>query len=206
MKIITVLAHDPGTRSYGYSVVQGRIDNKKLKITILENGLIKNTIKQLKDSDLLEEQTEKYLEEVRRRFKRYKPDYFIAERYMSRLIRGTLIEVVSWMLSAVHQNIKSRYKCEFIPAVTWKNFYRRNNIDLKKLYKKVRTTPHQVDATMMAIYALTRLLKCDLTGVKVQELIRELEETSQTPLRNIKRRKSVLSTRRSRTKGKRLSS
>jgi hypothetical protein len=39
-----------------------------------------------------------------------------------------------------------------IPAATWKNAVKRAGIDLKAEYKRVRVTPHQLDAVLIGLY------------------------------------------------------
>jgi Holliday junction resolvasome RuvABC endonuclease subunit len=185
-KQITVLAHDPGTKSYGVCVIKAKRIGKRLKITVLDNGKIEQTVSVLKRRAVLDKQTDAYLHEVGSWFVKYRPDFYIAERYMSRLIRGTLIECVAYMLAVVILTMRrKKLECRYtlVPAVIWKNWAKRLGIDLKAWYKETRTTPHQVDAMMMGVYAAVQLFKIRDPKINMRDLITQLEDTSRIDLK-----------------------
>jgi hypothetical protein len=99
-----------------------------------------------------------YLDEILEITKEFKPDAIIAERYMSRRMGGTTIELVNMALGALRVFcITNDVYLRMIPASQWKNELKRRGVDLKLLYKQVRMankkTPHEVDAVFIALYA-----------------------------------------------------
>lgn len=181
-KVIRVLAHDPGSTSYGFSVVEGYKVGTKLKLKILIAGHVQNTIKQMKVGLVHKKQIDAYVEELLEIKKKYKPQRFIAERYMNRGLKGTLIEVVSGMLHIAVRTLKLPYR--FIAAVTWKRSITRCGVDLKIAYKWCKTTPHQLDATMMGVFALMKILKVPQHKIEMKPIILALEKVSKEKLTN----------------------
>lgn len=181
MKTYVILAHDPGSVNYGYALVAGRVQGKRLKVRILESGKLTNTITQMKKRRLRTRQREAYVKEIEVLVKKYKPDWMIAERYMTRGIRGLLVECVNSMLGSLEARVP--IPCVLVPAVTWKQEWNRTGLDLKALYKVVRTTPHQLDAVMMGIFAMLKILELPRQKFKIKQVIRQLEATSKVELK-----------------------
>lgn len=185
--IITVLAHDPGSTNYGYAVIKGTLIKDRLHFKVVENGKIRNTIKQMKFRKIREKEREAYAREVGKIIKKHKPDFQIAERYMTRGIKGILIECVSSMLNTLELRFDTPLK--LIPAVTWKTELKKCEADFKEWYKKCRTTPHQLDSAGMGIYAIMKFLNVPRQKIDMWKLIAQLEETSEEELINRKSRR-----------------
>jgi hypothetical protein len=47
---------------------------------------------------------------------------------------------------------------KYIPASQWKNEYKRQDVDLKALYKSLKPrTPHQIDACCIGFWSVARV-------------------------------------------------
>lgn len=181
--MITILAHDPGIRNYGYAIVKLAIVGNRLHFRVMENGAIKSTITQMKMRKVREKERDAYLKEVGKIVKKWKPTFQIAERYMTRGIKGILIECVAAMLTSLEVEYP-KVPLKLVPAVTWKQELKRCNLEMKLWYKKCKTSPHQMDAGGMAIYAAMKYLNAKRQKINVWKLITQLEETSKTKLAN----------------------
>lgn len=183
-----MLAHDPGTTSYGYSVVEGVMAGSRLKFRVLENGLVPCTIKNLKDHDERRKQMRRYRNWVREKIEHYEVTHMIGERYMTRGINGSTIESVNMMLGVLQCfNLSDK----FIPAATWKNALTRAEIVLKEEYRYARTTPHQLDASLIGIYGLFREHGFKDFGSQMDQsmfdrIVSMVENTSTVELKNRK--------------------
>lgn len=179
---LTVLAHDPGKTNYGIAVVQGQAVRNKLQVKVLLTKKLRRPLKRLKDPEQLTAEVGAYLGEVGRLVEKYKPDLMIFERFMSRGIKGTTIEVVNVMLGALHCTFKQTLVP--IAAVTWKSqFKRRWKFDLDRAYKECKTEPHLVDATLMGIYLLSKELDV-APRLNFDQVLKAIEGVCAEPLIN----------------------
>lgn len=195
MKKVTVLAHDPGSKNYGVAVVQGSKQGDTLRIRVLASGKQKSLVNQLKRGSLLRKQLDAYVNEVLAVKKKYKPHYFVAERYMTRGIKGLSVECINMMLSAAVREIEIPYT--LLAAVTWKRFVEKCGVDLKKAYKWCKAEPHQLDSALMGVYAVMQILKLPRQKIPMKKLILAIEKVSTVKLTNrVLRRKNVSSARR----------
>ena len=181
-KIVTVLAFDPGSKNFGWSVVCGRKKKNKLELRILCSGHIVNTMNQMKIGPLHKKQRAAFVEEILAIKNSYPLNYFVAERYMNRGIRGTLIEAVAMMLDAATSSLKLPYT--LLAAVTWKRALDKCGVDLKQAYKWCKATPHQLDATMMGVFALMKILDVPQYKIQIKPIILAIEKVSKEPLTN----------------------
>ncbi len=185
MKTYTVVAHDPGTKNYGYAITQGRVKNGKFQVRFWENGKLYRTVLQLKDSTPMRESLQQYLEDISSIYKRCPhPVVTIAERYMTRGIRGTLVECVNVMLGALVTQIEPSSKLKLVAAVTWKREMERCGLDLKEMYRLARVSAHQIDASLMSLFILMRGLGVARRKLNQQKLIQQIEAASTEPLLN----------------------
>jgi hypothetical protein len=189
----TCISHDPGTKakqgkdrgSYAYAVVRGSVGKSgKLSLAILRNGTLPETVSQIKRGKLHHKQMSGFMQLNKELFQKYKPDFFVAERFMTRGIKGMTVESVNMMLGALVNRIGIPY--ELFPAVTWKVEVAKWGINLKQLYKLVKVVPHQVDAVMLAAFALAKALGAKRTKLNLKLLTKQIEETSKTRLINRK--------------------
>lgn len=149
----TIFSHDFGSANYGYGITQVKLVGDRILFRILENGLCPSTIRDL--SSIKQRRTERdgfvdWLTKIR---DQHNPDVLAGERYMTRGIKGPTIESVNIMIGAV-ENSPAFWPqmIKVIPAATWKNAVKRAGIDLKAEYKRVRVTPHQLDAVLIGLY------------------------------------------------------
>jgi hypothetical protein len=176
-----VLAFDPGSRNMGISVAAV---NAKGTIKIMANSIVTNPIFDLTSFGL---QRDIFIQEIAKWIEVYQPNGIIIERFQTRGLLGPLIEIVSIMIGIIsgrwpHIPIK------LITAATWKNeFHRRfERVTLEDLYKESRTTPHQLDACFMGVFALEKGLRTtfDYDPVKIMH---SAENSSLVRLINRKR-------------------
>jgi len=186
-----LFANDPGTTNYGYAIVVGKKRGANSVVpTVLENGLVPCTIKNLKDHKERRKQRDEYKEWAARKIEQYDVRAIIGERYMTRGINGPTVECVNMMLGVLQSfGLPDVY----IPAATWKNGLTRAGIDLKQEYKFCRTTPHQLDASLIGYYGLCRGFGIkdfgDLTQKQFDKFMQQVEDTSTEDLFNRKLKK-----------------
>ena len=183
---ITVLAQDPGSRNYAVSVVRGSLIRGNLKVKVITNFLLTSLITQLKEPAEFLKESDNYQEAIRDYIKKYKPDAIAIERFMARGLRGSTGEYLATMLGL--QRSLTRLDIYAIPAVTWKSATKRWGIDLKMLYKETRTTPHQVDATVMGIWLIAKLLNVKTVRIPKAKLLKAIELTSKSKLKREKKK------------------
>lgn len=159
-KRLVVLANDPGTRSYGFAVIEARSvggANPRLEFKVLEHGLVENTIRGLKDGQETKSESRSYMRVMNELIQEYSPNLWAAERFSTRGIKGMTIELVCLMLGVVLGRF-NHLAFRYVIAAQWKNEANKAG-DLKEFYKafrKEKITPHQVDACMIGIYCAHR--------------------------------------------------
>jgi hypothetical protein len=176
-----VFSMDPGSTNYGMAVVE---EDNEGGVRILANSLCSNPVH---DLTMFNEQRKAYIEEIDQWVQLYKPNGLVAERFLSRGLQGSLGEYVSCMIGFTAQ--KYDHLSFLAPmAATWKvPLQKRFGFDLKELYKQCGTTPHQLDACFIGIYALEKGLGKKLNYDPVNIAI-QAENTSL--VRVINRRRS----------------
>jgi hypothetical protein len=175
-----IFSHDPGSTNYGMAIVEANQDGT---VRIVANSLCMEPVN---DLTLFNEQRKSYIAEIDRWVKLYHPDGLVAERFLSRGLQGSLGEYVSCMIGFTAQ--KYDHMPFFAPmAATWKvPLQKRFGFDLKELYKECGTTPHQLDACFIGIYALEKGLNKKL-DFDPADIAIQAENTSLVP--TIKRRR-----------------
>lgn len=182
-----VLAQDPGSRNYAISVIQGAVVRGKLKIKIRESFLLQTLVQQLKDPKLLNKESNAYKKSLRGLLKAHKPNALVFERFMTRGIKGATIEYVSAMLGLFKG--LTPMQVHAIPAVTWKSQVKKWGIDLESIYAGTKTTPHQIDATLMGVWLLVKLLQPKVVQINKRRLLKAIEKTDKMPPKVSRRRK-----------------
>lgn len=143
----TILSMDPGTNNYAWSVINV---SRPFEVEVLASGMIKNTVNSLVGN--VAQNADEFRTEVDALLKEFDPDFFIAERYMSRGHGGTTIELVNIMIGIVISMwTKNADRLKLIPAAQWKNEWNKHS-NLVEFYSKVSCTVHQIDAIGIGIY------------------------------------------------------
>jgi hypothetical protein len=185
--VLRIFAHDPGSRNYGYAIVEGRRIGHRIAYRVVENGLCPCPINDLKNHDIRRKQRTSYLKWIRGIVCKHKIAGMFAERYMTRGIKGPTIESVNMMLGMLQSlELPDRY----IPAVVWKNAVARQGIDLKSEYRLCCTAPHQLDASLIGVYGIHQVFGVKDFGSMDKrqfiKLVHQIENTSQAKLYNRK--------------------
>lgn len=171
-----ILAFDPGSVNMGISLVEIQKDGKP---RIIANATMMNPIH---DIPCFMSQQKEFVNEVQSWIDRFHPRAIVAERFQSRGLRGATVECVSMMLG-----ILSMFELPtlFITASTWKNQYqKRFNVNLRDVYKEIKTTPHQLDASLIGCFGLETALKKKLD----LDLNRIIENVKNTALNGVKKK------------------
>lgn len=142
----TILGLDPGSANFGYAVIQVSV-GRTFRYKVLEDGKLSCMLRSLKGDVTTD--INLFKAEVRRILRKHKPTHLIAERFMTRGIKGATIEYISVMLGVLTQmGIKN---VKFITAAQWKNRWNRYYC-LDDFYPQVCIEDHQVDAANIALY------------------------------------------------------
>jgi hypothetical protein len=173
-----VLGLDPGSKNFGISIV----GTKDGKVKVYANSVM---MKPVNDLVSFGASSDAFAAELASWVNLYKPSGFTAERFQTRGISGPTIEMVSAMIGLIRGKYPN-LPIKLTIASTWKNkVNRRFGVDLKEIYPTTRVQPHQLDATLIAIYGLECGLGTDLSYT-LENVIEQCEATSLIPLRRIK--------------------
>lgn len=153
-----IISFDPGEQNFAWSITQHRSVNGLFESRCLENGLIKNTIKTLKDQAKLQQEAHEFYMEIASLFDKHVWSVVAMERFMGRGIRvGTTSETTNIMMGIIAHFVWTRYEQTFpllVNAATWKTAFDRNTSRaLSDSYKLCGTTPHQYDASLIGVFA-----------------------------------------------------
>ena len=177
VKGVTVLSLDPGVTNCAWSVLEaGRTGMPKL----LATGMIRNTIKEFTGDDL-ESRSKLFSNEIQQLVEEFSVTHLIAERFMSRGMKGLTIELVNAMLGIlINLWAGAPGSMKFITAAQWKNEWNRNS-DLTAYYSRCACEVHQVDSIGIGLYGIDHWF-----NRKPFENIRSLEKrlVKQINLRN----------------------
>jgi len=174
-----VLSLDPGSANMGISVVAANDSH----LRIMANSIVYEPIF---DLTILNSQRSPFIAEIERWVELYRPQAFVAERFQTRGIKGKTVECVNIMIGLIAGRWPE-IPIRFIPASQWKNaHHRRFKSDedrLDNMYKRCRTTPHQLDSAFIGVYGiqegLGRTFEYD-----PQALMHQCETTSLVKLHN----------------------
>ena len=162
-----ILGFDPGTKNMGISCVELRGD----KCHVLANATMDNPLHDIK---AFMTQRDAFLSEVRAWIDLFEPQAIVAERFQTRGLKGPTIELVSMMLGILGM---LNLPVLFVPAVVWKNkFQKRFCCDLREMYSQINTTPHQLDASLIACYGLEIATKKQL-NFTVEQILQQVYKT-----------------------------
>jgi hypothetical protein len=177
---VRVLAADPGIRNFGLSVVACRGS----QVRVMANTVLTNP---MNDMTKFQVQRKVFIEELRRWVELYKPNAFIAERFMLRgagtgMAMGELVPSMVALAAGVFD-----LNTLTIGAATWKvPLQNRFDFDLKQLYKEASVEPHQLDSAFIGIYGLEKGLRTELKFTPERVMV-QVEDSSLLPLKNRRR-------------------
>ena len=173
----SVLGLDPGSRNFGISLVGLSKENKPI---VFANSVLMNPVNDLVNFG---KGSEKFLNEIKSWISMHPPSGIVGERFQTRGNMGPLIEQVSVMLGLIRGRY-SKIPLKLTVASAWKNKIRRRfGVDLKDLYPKIAVQPHQLDATLIAIFGLESGLNKDL-DYDLEDIVGQCESTSLIDLKN----------------------
>lgn len=186
---IRILANDPGTKSYGIAVIEVKLPKpltkeqqrpknnnqplKSLPFRVLHTRKLKHCYTNLKNASVIGSETIEYIKEISQLVVEYDVDFIIAERYQSRRMGGTTIELVNMMLGTLRgiAHVKNT-PLKVMPASQWKVPLKNKEFDLEALYKEAKVfkvSDHEVDACFIGLYGaftLTRRKPFFMTNVQ----------------------------------------
>ena len=173
----SVLGLDPGSRNFGISLVGLSNENKPV---VFANSVLMNPVNDLVNFG---KGSEKFLDEIKSWISMHTPSGIVGERFQTRGNMGPLIEQVSVMLGLIRGRY-SKIPLKLTVASAWKNKIRRRfGVDLKEVYPEIAVQPHQLDATLIAIFGLESGLNKDL-DYDLEDIVEQCESTSLIDLKN----------------------
>ena len=176
---IRIVAHDPGKVNYGLAVLeiglsapltaeQQRPKNnivplRGLTFKVLHTRKLAHCYTELKFPKEIQKETMGYIREVSAIVNEYDADFMIAERYQSRRMGGTTIELVNMMLGTLRgvACVKNT-PLKVMPASQWKVPLGNKGFDLEALYKQAKlfkVSDHEVDACFIGLYGAFTLMR-----------------------------------------------
>jgi hypothetical protein len=151
-----IYAHDPGKINYGFSVLRVIDDN----IEVLKCGTFVGVQNAKNRAELAllygtvvdnarvvnEYEVSVGIEDV---------NTFVIERYMSRNVGTSLLETVNLGTGYLLSKLPRQTEIEMITPAIWKNWCNKH-FNMDELYAKIKVTPHEMDATLMALFILSK--------------------------------------------------
>jgi len=117
---LRILSLDPGSRNFGIAIQKFRKYRNRIQHKIIYTSLFKNTIINLKEG--VDKSIDQYLKEIIPLLETTRPNILVIERFASRMLGGTQIELVNIMLSAaIVEARRLGIHTELVMAVVWKN-------------------------------------------------------------------------------------
>lgn len=179
---LTILGLDGGTKNFGFFVGEFVGVKTLSRVRIKETGMIKYPMSDFKGD--FNKTWRLFTSELKRIIAKHKPDIVISERFQARGFKGTTIELVNMMNSAILLLAQGNNKKTFLSSVTaavWKNQCNRV-LDLKELYKlNKHIEPHRIDSCLLSMYLYPTVKKFEKDNVfkflktaRGKELIRQL--------------------------------
>lgn len=178
-----ILGLDPGKNNFGIAIVE--LPKRSLKPRVIANGILECPLDDIKKN--FREGVSHFLVEVEQWVNEYQPSALIAERFQSRGLMGTTVEMVGIMLGAMCVHFMDM-PMKVITAAQWKVPLQRKTEKLDGVYKRCMTTPHQLDAVFQGCYGFKTGLGIEVE-YDIDDLIRQTESTSKEPLHRRKARK-----------------
>lgn len=165
MTIMNILGCDPGSRNFGYGVVQTKLVGKKQVFRVRECGILDHPLKSIKPDDL-KVGRKQFLAEIKSLLQ--PNSKIIGERFQTRGVNGVTIELVNFMLAFMYGAFPQA-DMRMITASQWKHWVNKSagleklirrvkmsakakQTPLAKLYKYSLCEPHELDAVLMALF------------------------------------------------------
>ena len=147
------LGFDPGTKHFGWAAVSG---HHRL---VLANGLFKHPLSSLKKNEAAKSML-LFNAETRALFDEWRPECIAIERFLPRPGANiSITEPINIAVGTLSSMFPFGYKGVEHPATymptpaQWKAAYEANSVvALEDTYKTCRVTPHQLDASLLALY------------------------------------------------------
>ena len=183
-----VIGHDPGKISYAYSVLDFKMVHDKPVAKLLRCGLLNSPITGFKN---LPKQVGDYTQEFLdiERGSNEQATMYCVERFQGRGLKASLLETVNVAIGCgvlLFNNRNYQVSIYTPTAATWKNSVNRV-CDLKDWYKRIRCTPHELDATLIAMYGVYRYYNITpfstFSEGDMFNLVAAVERTTTIPLR-----------------------
>ena len=157
-----IMGIDPGTKNMSWSIIEAK---EKGYYKIISHGMFKYPINDLTTNGSAI-QADNFAYESNSLICKYNVSRIVAERFISRGIRGGVIEKVNYMLGMLDVGIKEPGmdgQFMLITPAQWKNQFNKH-CSLENLYKDPqiklnKITKHQIDATCIALYGMANWLK-----------------------------------------------
>lgn len=147
-KPLRILALDPGTSNFGWSVLYS---DSLTSIQIKETGMLRSTVKDLKTD--VSSQINYFEKELDNVIRKWDINAVAVERFMARGMKGVTIELVNIMLGVTLARLNDgKRKLLVMPASQWKNEFNRHS-SLDKLYELAKgCSVHQLDSVGIGVY------------------------------------------------------
>lgn len=145
---LRILALDPGTSNFGWSVLYASSPND---IQVKETGMLRSTVKDLKTD--VSSQIKYFEKELDNVMNKWEINAVSVERFMARGMKGVTIELVNIMLGVTLARLNDgKRKLLVMPASQWKNEFNRHS-SLDKLYELAKgCSVHQLDSVGIGVY------------------------------------------------------
>lgn len=147
---LTVLALDPGTSNFGWSILYATSPSD---IQVRETGMLTSTLTDLKTD--VTSQMALFSRELASLVRNQGVNAIAVERFMARGMKGATIEFVNMMIGAtVSQLSNGKRKLLVMPASQWKNEFNRHS-SLEKFYELAKgCSVHQLDSVGIGVYGI----------------------------------------------------
>lgn len=172
-----ILAFDPGVVNMAWAIIEIK---HVYDISIVSCGMIKNTIKSIKND--IKAQANAFIAEIYEHIGDKEIHAICIERFMSRGNKGLTMELVGTMIGVILGQF-TPYEFRLVTAAQWKNDLNRK-INLKKLYKKFNCPDHIIDAIFIGIYnsykflgriPFNSILNSNLKGILIPSIKKAIE-------------------------------
>lgn len=183
---LRVLALDPGTKNFG--VFGGILHGAKTLHAVkpLVSKMLANPVISL--GGTLEDNTNNFLSEFEALLDLVEPDVVVIERFQTRGLMGTTVELVGFMLGLIggcvrRRNITNEVHTVFKPIIAsqWKNAVNRK-LSLPDVYEKLGSGKlhHRMDALLMSLYAFPdKDVYSTLSESRIDGLVEYIKSTAQ---------------------------
>lgn len=138
-----IIGLDPGSKNFAYSVIEIS-DFSSPTFSVIKTGFVITPVN-LFDLNI----TQTKLADIAETFQ---PDFIVTERFMFRGVQSKSAEITNLLIGLVYSLTELRNIPLFlVPPAQWKSFY-KNEKNKVKLPLEAVSTPHETDATNMAVW------------------------------------------------------